>query len=346
MANEEHLAILKKGVAIWNEWREASEGVTPDLYGADLRGVKLIGANLNRVNFSRANLANANFANAHLIEANLAWAKLSDANFTEAVLVRAFLNDAWLINANFTNAFLNWANLAGANLTGANLTGTYLGRTTLAQAHLADVKGLEACNHRGPSDLGVHTLMSSRHVPLVFLRGCDLPDSLIEYLPSLRDQAIEFYSCFISYSTKDQEFADRLHADLQNKGVRCWFAPHDLPWGAKTWDTIDEAIRIRDKVLLLLSENSIASDWVEDEVSKAFAEERGRKGLVLFPVRLDDAVMETAEPWAVKLRDQRNIGDFRGWKDHDAYQRSLEKLLRWLKVEKGAGEGSPAAPGR
>jgi hypothetical protein len=40
---------------------------------------------------------------------------------------------------------------------------------------------------------------------------------------------------------------------LQNKGVRCWFAPHDLPLGAKTWDAIDEAIRLRDKLLLILS---------------------------------------------------------------------------------------------
>ena len=86
-------------------------------------------------------------------------------------------------------------------------------------------------------------------------------------------------------------------------------------------------------------------DWVKDEVSKGYAEERRRQTTVLFPVRLDDAVKETAEPWAVKLRDQRNIGDFRGWKDHDTYRRSLEKLLKWLKVEKGAGERTPAAPG-
>jgi hypothetical protein len=33
---------------------------------------------------------------------------------------------------------------------------------------------------------------------------------------------------FSTYLAKDQEFAERLHADLQNKGVRCWFAPHDL----------------------------------------------------------------------------------------------------------------------
>jgi hypothetical protein len=107
--------------------------------------------------------------------------------------------------------------------------------------------------------------------------------------------------------------------------VRCWFAPHDLPIGSKTWDAIDEAIRLRDKVLLILSKNSIESDWVEDEVQKAFAEERDRKELVLFPLPVDDAVMETPEPWARKLRDQRNVGDFRRWKDHDAYHDSFAR---------------------
>jgi hypothetical protein len=105
-----------------------------------------------------------------------------------------------------------------------------------------------------------------------------------------------------------------------------------MPTGAKIWDAIDEAIKLRDKLLLILSENSIASDWVEDEVQKAFAEERDRKQLVLFPVRIDDAVMKTPEPWARKLRDQRNVGDFRRWKDHDAYKQSFERVVRDLTV--------------
>jgi hypothetical protein len=150
-------------------------------------------------------------------------------------------------------------------------------------------------------------------------------------LPSLLDQAIQHYSCFISYSVKDEDFAKRIHADLQNSGVRCWFAPQDLAIGAKVWDAIDEAIKLRDKLLLILSKNSIDSDWVEDEVQKTFAEERDRKGVVLFRVRIDDAVIETGEAWALKLRDQRNIGDFRHWKDHDAYKTSFERVLRDLK---------------
>ena len=188
------------------------------------------------------------------------------------------------------------------------------------------------CRHVGPSVIDFRTLSVSENLPISFLRGCGLPDILIDYLPSLRGDAIQFYSCFISYSAKDQVFADRLHADLQNKGVWCWFAPHNLPIGAKTWDAIDEAIRLRDKLLLILSKASIASEWVEDEVSKAYAEERSRKEVVLFPIRIDNAVISAEEPWAVKLKDQRNIGDFRQWKKPAEYQKSLDRLLRDLKV--------------
>ena len=154
-------------------------------------------------------------------------------------------------------------------------------------------------------------------------------------LPSLLNQPIRLYSCFISYSSKDQEFAERLHADLQNKGVRCWFAPHDMPIGAKIIDALDEAIRLRDKVLLILSKGAIESDWVEEEVSKAFAEERERKQIMLFPVRLDDIVLHTSEPWARSLRVQRHIGDFIRWRDHDAYRKSFERLIRDLTVRDG-----------
>jgi hypothetical protein len=148
-------------------------------------------------------------------------------------------------------------------------------------------------------------------------------------LPSLLKQAPQHYSCFISYSSKDDEFAHRLHADLQNSGVRCWFAPHDLPIGGKILDEIDAAIRLRDKVVLILSEHSIKSDWVEDEVTASFEEERTRGQTVLFPVRLDEEVMSTNEAWAAKLR-ARNIGDFRKWKDHDAYKQSFAQVLRDL----------------
>ena len=205
--------------------------------------------------------------------------------------------------------------------------------TIFADLDLSSCKGLESCVHYGPSTIDHRTLQRSGPLPLAFLRGVGLPDNLIDYLPSLLNQPIQFYSCFISYSSKDQAFAERFHADLQAKGVRCWFAPHDMPIGAKILDTIDEAIRLRDKVLLVLSEGAIASDWVEGEVTRALDEERERKKLLLFPIRIDNAALETNEAWARLLRGQRNIGDFTRWKEHDAYSKGLERLLRDLKVE-------------
>jgi uncharacterized protein YjbI with pentapeptide repeats len=283
MANDEHLARLKQGVAAWNVWRDKNPNISPDLTGADLSGANLGGANLRRAELSGANLRRA---------------KLSVANLSGAKL---------------TGADLTGANLNGADLTGADLTGAKLGadlsdgrdanmmETVFGNVDLTRVIGLETCEHYGPSIIDHRTLERSGRLPLSFLRGVGLPDSLIEYLPSLLNQAIQHYSCFISYSSKDQEFAERLHADLQNKGVRCWFAPHDLRIGDKILDEIDTAIRLRDKVLLILSEHSIKSDWVEDEVTAGFEEERKRGQIVLFPVRLDETVMKTNEAWAAKL---------------------------------------------
>lgn len=101
--------------------------------------------------------------------------------------------------------------------------------------------------------------------------------------------------------------------------------------GDKTRRRIDESIRTYDKLLLILSENSIASDWVVYEAEQALEQEQKRGGTVLFPVRLDDSIMKAEDTWADHIRD-RHIGDFRNWKDHESYQKGLERLLRDLKA--------------
>ena len=305
-----------------------------NLSEANLSKADLGGTNLHKADLGRANLSGANLSGANLREANLSAANLSGADFS----IGANLSGADLSEADLNEADLRWANLGMANLSraklrGADFTNAMFFRTIFSDLDLSGCRGLEDCWHRGPSSLDIQTLQRSGPLPPTFLRGVGLPDALIEYLPSLLGQAIQFYSCFISYSSKDEDFARRLHADLQDKGVRCWFAPHDMKIGAKILDTLDEAIRLRDKVLLVLSDASIASDWVEDEVDKAFEEERQRGGVVLFPVRVDNTVFETKEAWAAKLRRSRHIGDFRAWKDHDAYQTALERVLRDLKIE-------------
>ncbi len=142
-----------------------------------------------------------------------------------------------------------------------------------------------------------------------------------------------YHSCILSYATEDQAFAEKLHADLQSKGVSCWFAPHDLKVGDKLRTQIYEAIQKKDKLLLILSEHAVKSDWVEREVELAFERERQPpESLVLFPIRLDDAVMWTGTAWAGDIRRIRFIGDFRQWQDDVSYQRALLRLLRDLQA--------------
>jgi hypothetical protein len=120
---------------------------------------------------------------------------------------------------------------------------------------ISDAIGLGEVRHAGPSHLGERTLEHSRgKLPDLFLRGVGFSDWQIQmarlYDPALRsDQRIEilyeiqrlqdeapivFRSVFLSYSTKDEEFCLKLYADLQEAGVRCWFAPHDCQIRAKT----------------------------------------------------------------------------------------------------------------
>ncbi|MEM9502980.1 MAG: TIR domain-containing protein [Cyanobacteria bacterium P01_E01_bin.43] len=267
-----------------------------------------------------------------------AWNRWREENPDEAIDLRdADLSGANLSGANLRDANLTGANLTGANLTGANLTGANLSdvlfiETVFVDVDLSQIKGLTDCIHFGPSTLDHRTLSRSGQLPTSFLRGVGLPDTFIDYIPSLFNQPLQFYSCFISYSHKDEAFAKRLHADLQDKGVRCWYAPEDLPIGEKIRVGIDQAIRKHDKLLLILSEHSVNSQWVESEVEAALEKERESHKLVLFPVRIDDTVMQNRDGWPRAVRNTRNIGNFCNWKDYDAYQQVFERLVRDLKT--------------
>jgi TIR domain/Pentapeptide repeats (8 copies) len=331
MADEEQLAVLQQGPRAsiaWNRWREQNRGRHPNLASADLSEINLSGANLRGADLARADLCCADLSRADLLGASLSGANLSGADLVGADLVNCNLSDA-----NLTGAFLDGADFTMSYLDGVNLYGAQLFDTAFVDIDLSGTKGLEACRHRGPSIIDVRTLQLSGQLPLSFLRGCGLPDNLIDYLPSLFNQPIQFYSCFISYSSKDDDFAHRLHADLQDKGIRCWFAPEDMKIGDRIRTRIDEVIRLHEKLLLVLSANSINSDWVEKEVETAFEKERETKSIVLFPVRLDEAVMESRTGWAADIKRSRHIGDFIRWKDHDGYRKAFERLLRDLKVE-------------
>jgi hypothetical protein len=329
MANPEHLKILKQGVEVWNHWKRENPNT-------DLSGSTLLMYVFNGVDFSGTNLSEVDFSYSEFVNANLAFADLRGATLANTTLRVASFVGAKLDNANLNHAILAFTDFSDAQFSETDFSDLSLYRATFGFNDLREVKGLESIIHRAPSTIGIDTFYRSQgQIADRFLQGCGVPDEFIAYSRSLAtaQNPIQIYSCFISYSSKNQLFADRLYADLQNKGVRCWLASEDLKIGDKTRIAIDESIRFHDKFLLVLSKHSVASDWVEQEVETALDRERKEKRTVLFPIRLDDTVMKVDAGWPALIKNTRNIGDFRKWKNPEAYQKAFDRLLRDLKAK-------------
>jgi hypothetical protein len=354
MANDEQLKILKRGVKAWNRFQKQLPRLGP---------LKLFGPEFIDADLSDLDLTGAIFWGGRLMGADFRNTKLDGVDFREASISGAFLWGAALVGANFEGGIIADAHFVNADLSGANLKSTdasfvLLQRTKLhgtdfshcemqsafiADCDLSNVRGLENVRHLGPSHIGLDTIYKSRgKIPETFLRGCGVPESFIVQMRRLvsAEDGIQFSSCFISYSSEDEEFARRLHGRMREAHLRVWFAPENIQAGKKLHEQIETAIRVYDKLLIVLSEASLQSEWVMTELRKARRAERQTCKRKLFPVRLVD--MEKLQSWdcidpdsgedlALEVR-RYFIPDFSNWKNKDDFETAFAKLLKDLRA--------------
>jgi len=390
------VALVKRGEAAIKEWRREHPRERLNLSGADLSWADLSRASLSRADLSDSDvhdadlreacldgaiLIRANLLGANLFAASVRGADLVAADLRRANLSEANLSGANVAGANLLAASLRRSNVSGANLSGAGLTAAVLyavvldaadfsqaecGRTTFADCDLSSARGLEAAHHVLPSNIGVDTLVRTLQgagghfspSQRTFFEEAGVPKPLLDYLPSvLESHPIQFFSCFISYGTPDEAFADRLYQDVKARGVSCWKYDEDALVGHGVAANIDQAIVLHDKVVVVCSESSLQRPWVLREIERALQREdnlirrqAAAPGLeidtgVLVPVRLDDYVLTRWEQPRKADVVAKHIGDFRGWdKDEKNYKRGMQQLLRTLdprsKLGLSAGPGT------
>lgn len=344
-----------------------------DLSGADLSRADLSGADLSDADLYRANLSNAKIQTADLSRADLRDADLSNtylsatqlhnANLIGVQLIGADLRDADLSGADLSSANLNKANLSSADLmmsflsnailSETNLSNTFIGRTIFGELDIRNCIGLETIKHQLPSHLSTSTLEKSQgQIPVEFLRGCGLSDWEIEsvklYNPELSNQEIselqykiydlratrpiQVSPLFISYSHNDSAFVDELGIKLTEMGIRYWRDIHDMKSG-RMEKQVDRALRLNPTVLVVLSEHSTQSDWVEHEVESARELEKELDRDCLCPVALDESWKST--DWDKRLMHQikkYNILDFSKWQDTFTFDKTFKKLVDGLEL--------------
>src|SRR5438128_153213 len=111
--------------------------------------------------------------------------------------------------------------------------------------------------------------------------------------------------------------------------------------GRKLHEQIDEAIRMYDKLLVILSPNSLNSESVKTEIAKARKREGSDTQCMLFPIGL--VGFETLRDWecfdadtgkdsAREIREYY-VPDFSTWKNHDFYQNQFDNLVKDLITE-------------
>ena len=172
-------------------------------------------------------------------------------------------------------------------------------------------------------------------------RGSDMPAIGLDYVPR--------YSCFISYSHEDEDFCKVLHRELLDRGVKVWYAPEAMKPGRKLHEQINAALGAYDRLLIVLSEASLASDWVDHEVHRARKRETRDKVRMLFPIRL--LSMERLKQWesfdadtgrdsAREIREYY-IPDFSEWKDPAVLEAAINQLLDGLRREDAGTNAGP-----
>ena len=136
-------------------------------------------------------------------------------------------------------------------------------------------------------------------------------------------------TAYVSYARTDLEFVRQLVSDLNEVGISSWLDEPGIGPGSHWRTEVHERLASSDRLIVVLSEAALQSEWVRKELTVASWRQTFTDAPVLFPVVLDDSISTVGGPWREQIRDIQAL-DFRQWANPTSYQRSLRRLMQAL----------------
>jgi uncharacterized protein YjbI with pentapeptide repeats len=306
-------------------------------------------ATLRHTNFHHCDASDAYFGQADLREASL-WG----GRFRRAWFLFTFLDGCTLVGADFEGAIVRNFNFIRS--------ATLVMNAALLQQTLGERKRIEAALDRAtPASLALAEALMRAHLPageapmqigrlaehfvlleqqfehlrrFLLASGCK-PDEVAAMTSAANQKRDDYPRVFISYSSADETFTAQFYEALTTFGVDAWFAPENMRGGRKIHEQLEAAIAERDKIILVLSDNSMKSPWVVSEVQWAADREIKSGQQILFPIRI--VPFDMVRRWTLfdsdlgqdvaKYVRQYFVPDFTSWRDREALARQTERFL-------------------
>jgi hypothetical protein len=140
-------------------------------------------------------------------------------------------------------------------------------------------------------------------------------------------------SVFLSHSSRDNEFCTRLALDLTELGVSVWYDEWEIKVGDSLRAKISAGITEKDFLAVVLSEASVASQWVQIELHAALDRELRDGNVFVLPLLINQCDIP------LFLRDKKYANFV------DDYQRGLAEIIDVLGVPVEARHTRSITPG-
>ena len=104
------------------------------------------------------------------------------------------------------------------------------------------------------------------------------------------------HDVFISYSTKNTEFAEAVCGKLEDNGIECWIAPRNIKTGTNYAEEIMDGLNTAKMIVLIFSKDAQESEYVNNEIDTAFSNNQH-----IVSLKVDDSFPEKKMEFFLKV---------------------------------------------